>query len=46
MPIQGITSQEVANRRKKQMKEKELKVQEASQRKVMGWMKTTDDGGL
>jgi hypothetical protein len=46
MSIQGITPQEAANRRKKQMEEEELKAQEASQEKVMEWMKTTDVSGL
>ncbi|KAI0245803.1 hypothetical protein BJV78DRAFT_1277371 [Lactifluus subvellereus] len=43
MFLQGITPQEAANRREKRMEE-ELKAQEASQSKVMEWMKTRDVG--
>jgi hypothetical protein len=42
MSIQGITPQEAANRMEKQMEEEEVKAQEASKRKVMGWLKNTN----
>ncbi|KAI0246116.1 hypothetical protein BJV78DRAFT_1348806 [Lactifluus subvellereus] len=45
MSLQGITPQEVANRREKRMEEEELKAQDASRSKVMEWMKTRDVGG-
>ncbi|KAF8482447.1 hypothetical protein DFH94DRAFT_365059 [Russula ochroleuca] len=43
MHLQGITPQEAANRREKQLKEEEQKAQEASQSKVIEWMKTSID---
>jgi hypothetical protein len=43
MLLQGTTPEEAANRWENQMKE-ELKAQEASQSKVLEWMKTTDIG--
>ena len=42
MFVSGITPQEAADRREKQMEEEELKAQEASRSKVTEWMKTTD----
>jgi hypothetical protein len=45
MNLHGITPEEAATRRKKQMKEEELKAQEVSRRKVMEWVKTSDVGG-
>ncbi|KAI0252791.1 hypothetical protein BJV78DRAFT_1281379 [Lactifluus subvellereus] len=44
MSLQGITPQEVANRREKRMEE-ELRAQEASRSKVMEWMKIGAVGG-
>jgi hypothetical protein len=44
MSIQGITPQEAANRKEKQMMEEELKAQEASRSKVKEWM-TSEVGG-
>ncbi len=44
MFVSGITPQEVADRREKQLEEEELKAQEASRSRVMEWMKTTDIG--
>jgi hypothetical protein len=45
MSLQGITPQEVANRREKRMEEEELRAQEASRSKVMEWMKIGAVGG-
>ncbi|KAI0252788.1 hypothetical protein BJV78DRAFT_1124086 [Lactifluus subvellereus] len=45
MSLQGITPQEVANRREKRMEEEELRAQEVSRSRVMEWMKTGAIGG-
>lgn len=46
MHLQGTTPEEVASRKEKEIEEEEKKAQEASQSKVMDWMKTTDVSGL
>lgn len=46
MFVQGITPQEAARRREKQMEEEELKAQEASRSKVAEWMKSMDVASL
>ena len=43
MNLQGITPQEAANRREKQMEEEKQKAQEINQSKVTEWMKTSMD---
>ena len=43
MNLQGITPQEAANRRMKQMEEEKQKAQEINQSKVTEWMKTSMD---
>ena len=45
MFIHGITPQQAANRRE-ELKEEELKFQEASRIKVVKWRKTTEFSGL
>lgn len=46
MLLSGTTPEEVASRKEKEIEEEEEKAQEASQIKVMEWMKTTDVSGL